>query len=310
MLTTLLTLTLLLDTQTSTSTSTVDAAARTALALEKAAASAQIAAEAALRAAQAAEKIAGIKEPTNGALAVPGEAPPPSKWSGTVGFGLIWLAGNAETLTVSGNASTELKLEKWIFSAKANGVYGESLLRATDTNEVIARGAGILLRGDRRFTERVTGYLAGGSDFDHVKSIKYRNTGEAGSGITWLEDKDGELVTLSLRTDLAFRYQKETRYQYFPTETNLPDVELIAPRLGIAFRYAISKDLIFTQDAEAMPNVVGDSRLLFNSLSKIAVKLTQTLSFAVALDIKQDTRPAAGKEELDSALTIGLEVGL
>jgi len=71
-----------------------------------------------------------------------------------------------------------------------------------------------------------------------------------------------------------------------------------------------AKDLTFTEDAEAMPNVVGDSRLLFNSLSKISVRLTQALSFAVALDIKQDTRPAPGKEELDSALTIGLEVGL
>ena len=43
---------------------------------------------------------------------------------------------------------------------------------------------------------------------------------------------------------------------------------------------------------------------------ELAVKLTQVLSFAVALEVKHDSVPAMGKESTDSALTIGLEVGI
>src|SRR5262249_16272055 len=134
--------------------------------------------------------------------------------------------------------------------------------------------------------------------------------GEGGSGITWLERVEGDLTMLLLRTDLGFRYARESRFQYYPVQLKVGDVDLAAPRAAIAFRYALNKDLLFTEDAEALPNIIGDFRLLLNSPSKLSVRLTQLFSFATSLQINHDTAPAMGKKNTDSILTIGLELAL
>jgi hypothetical protein len=286
--------------ETATSTAAMSEQDRQAIALEKLA-------QAAERMAAAAEKMAGVQTPAKPAEEKKDEV----NWAGTVGFGLIWLAGNSETLTFSGNAAVEIKLPDWILSAKANGAYGETLIAGMmGEPQVVAMQAGVLVRADRRFTEKVTGYAAGALETDHVKSVDMRATAEGGSGILWIEDKKEDFVVTALRTDIAFRYTKEERFQFYPVEMELDDVKLIAPRLGIAFRHAPSESIIFTEDAEVLPNIVGDSRVLLNSISKLSVRLTKLLSFGVALGINHDTRPALGKEKTDSALTVGLELAL
>lgn len=315
-----------------TSSSTVAGAepghARALQAMEKAAAAAQASAEASARAASAMERIAGV--PAAVAEGKPAAAKVPEGWTGNVGFGLIWLSGNSQALTFSGSATGEKKTEDWIFSAKANGVYGQTLpAGGSGPNTVNALAALFMLRGDRRFSKHVTGYLAGGADADHIKSIEIRGTGEAGSGITWLETIEGDLTKNLLRTDVGFRFQRELRFQYFPTPHRIfnadgtEHVTLIAPRLGIAFRHAVSKDLIFTQDAEILPNIVGDSRVLINTTSKLAMRIVGALSFAVGLDLRYDSAPAevlvngmssmpdrTFKKTLDSILTVGLEFAI
>jgi hypothetical protein len=301
----------LLVSQAQTSTTAEAALLRAIDAAERAAKAAQSAAEAAERAALALQPPAATA-PAAPAAAVAEAAPAPPAWAGTIGFGLIWLAGNAETLTVSGNLSLERKSEHWIFGAKAGGAYGQAVA-ATGPDaapQVVALNAFFQLRGDRRFTEKVSGYIAGGIDTDHVKAIEYRAFGEGGSGLTWFEHKEEDFVKSSFRTDLAIRYAKESRHAYYTVPAGLPDVDFVAPRLGVAFRYAITKEIIFIEDAEALPNVIGDSRLLLNSTSKLSLRLTSVLSFSTALQIKFDSAPAPTKEELDSNLTLGLELGL
>jgi putative salt-induced outer membrane protein YdiY len=294
---------LLLITATTTSTASTTADEREAAALERIE-------KAAERIANAAEKMAGIKTP-------PADAPAEAKkddavWTANVGVGLIWLAGNSETLTVNGNATAEVKFPSWILSAKASGAYGEaSSAEGSGDPQVTALQAALTARADRRFTETVTAYVLGGVDTDHVKSIEVRGTAEAGASLIWFEDKKEDFVVSSLRTDLGFRYQKEGRYQFYPTEMDLPDVKLIAPRLALAFRYALSEGLIFTEDADIAPDIVDNpGRFLLNTTSKLSVRLTQSLSFGVGLTINHDSEPAPDKEKTDSALNISLEVSI
>jgi len=47
----------------------------------------------------------------------------------------------------------------------------------------------------------------------------------------------------------------------------LPNATLYAPRFGLAFRYSLSKEVGFLQDAEILPNVTGDSRVLSSPVS-------------------------------------------
>jgi hypothetical protein len=289
---------------TSTSSASADPEVRAAEALERSAAAAERSARSLERATVLLTQKLGVTSTS----AAPAPPPTPKGWEGTVGFGLIWLTGNAQSLTFSGNGAIEKKTDHWIFGVKASGVYGQAVVAGSAQGEqVVAMAAGVFLRADRKFSDTISAYVATAAETDHVKSVEIRGTGEAGSGIVWVSEKDGDFDKVLLRTDLGIRYSREQRFQYYPTRMNVPDVDLLAPRLGVAIRYALSKEIIFLDGSEILPNIIGNTRLVVNSLSKLSVKLTDILSFATTFEIKFDSSPAPGKKDTDTALTIGLD---
>jgi hypothetical protein len=300
----------------------VKAAKLAAEAIERAVKAAEQTAEASARLAAAAERLAAATHP-EGAPAKPdapvaaAPAKPEEKkdeWKGSVGLGLIALWGNTSTITFNGLGSAERKTEDWIYALKAYGTYGrsrppEGVDGVLPEAQVVAMAAGLELRGDRRFTQVLSGYLLGGAETDHVKSVELRGYGEAGAGIIWWDvtrpDKGGS----SLRTDLAFRFVRETRFQYYPLKLDLPDVDLGGPRVGLSFRYALNEHTVFTETAEVVPDLLGSSRVLASSETKVSTRLTETLALATSFVIKHDSQPAPGKLPTDAALSATLEVG-
>lgn len=291
---------------------------RAAAAAERAATAAERAAEASARAAEAAERAASAAAGQSPAAeAKPAEAAPAPKkgvWDVTLGAGLISLTGNASTFTFSGLASGQRKTEHWIYAFKAYGSYGRSRPPEVEGEEtvaqVVALNAGAELRGDRRFTQVLSGYALVGAETDHVKSIESRTSGEGGLGILWWDEKTPEGKESYLRTDAAFRYAHETRFQYYPTRMDLPDVDLGGPRFGAVFRYGLSKNLLFKEDVEVLLSVIGDSRVLANSQTQLSVGLTEALSLGASFLVKTDSKPPAGKVDTDTALALNLEVKL
>lgn len=285
-------------------------AARAAAAAEKAAQAAQVAAEAAQKAAETAARLAGA-EPAKAQApaAAPAAAPKPS-WTGTVGLGLVSLTGNSRSVTFTTNAAAERKAEDWILGAKLLAAYGENRPASGQATETVAEMAALQLRADRRFGPRYTAYLLGAVATDHVKSVELRSSGEAGATIVWVDAKGASGWSTTLRTDLGFRISEERRYQYYPTPSALspPAVMLYAPRAGLAFAYAMSKDVLLTEDAEVMPNVHGESRVLVNSLTKMSVRLSRTLAFGAGFTVTHDSAPAAGKVPTDTQLALTLDV--
>ncbi|WP_342376037.1 DUF481 domain-containing protein [Myxococcus stipitatus] len=292
---------------------------RMAAAAERAAAAAERAAAAAERAAEASARAAGIVAPE---AAAPAESAPADdkakkkkeEWDITVGLGLISLTGNASTLTFSGLASAQRTTENWIFGAKAYGNYGRSrppeVEGANLESQLVALNAGLELRGDRRFTKMLSGYLLAGVEMDHVKSVESRSSGEGGLGILWWDEKPKDQPETYLRTDAAFRYAHETRFQYYPTRLDLPDVDLGGPRFGVAFRYGLTKDVLFKEDAEVLLSVIDSSRVLVNSQTQLSVRLTEALAMGVSFLVKHDSKPPQGKVPTDTALAFNLEVAL
>jgi hypothetical protein len=298
------------------------AAERAALAAERAALAAERAAEASARLAEAIEKLAEVaaRGPLAPAPAVAAatEAAKPSTWDVSVGLSLISLTGNASTLTVSGLASALRKTDKWIYSVKGFGAYGRSRPpqlegEVESLSQVVALNAGIELRGDRRFTEQLSGYLLAGAETDHVKSVEARPYGEAGASVLWFDQKKDEKLGLRdslLRTDFAFRYAREMRFQYYPTRLDLPDVDVGGPRFGALFRYGISKDITFQEEAEILVSVITDSRVLFTSQTQVMASLTDALALGVGFLVKSDSAPPPGKVSTDTALSFNLTVAL
>ncbi|NOJ98768.1 DUF481 domain-containing protein [Corallococcus sp. CA049B] len=235
-----------------------------------------------------------------------------------MGLSLISLTGNASTLTVSGLASALRKTENWIYSVKAYGAYGRSRPPEVEgevesLSQVVALNAGVELRGDRRFTQEISGYLLAGADTDHIKSIEARPYGEAGAGILWFDTKKDTKTGTNeaiLRTDFAFRYARELRFQYYPTRVDLGDVDLGGPRFGAMFRYGLSKDITFQEDAEILVSVISDSRILFSSQTQVMANLTDALALGVGFLVKSDSAPPPGKVSTDTALSFNLTVAL
>ncbi|WP_141621802.1 DUF481 domain-containing protein [Myxococcus sp. AB036A] len=289
---------------------------RAAIAAERAAVAAERAAEASARAAEAAERAAAatVPPPAPAPEAAPATDKKQGEWDVTVGLGLISLTGNASTLTVSGLASAQRTTEHWIYAIKSYGSYGRSrppeVTGEEAVSQVVAFNAGLELRGDRRFTDVISGYLLGGAETDHVKSVESRTFGEGGLGVLWWDEKKEKGRESYLRTDAAFRYANETRFQYYPTRMNLPDVDLGGPRFGAVFRYGLAQNVTFKEDVEVLVSVIGDSRMLFNSQTQLSVGLTKQLSLGTSFLVKHDSAPPPGKVSTDTALALNFEVML
>ncbi|MFP2910444.1 DUF481 domain-containing protein, partial [Pyxidicoccus sp. 3LFB2] len=238
----------------------------------------------------------------------------PDVWDVTLGAGLISITGNASTFTFSGLASAQRKTDKWIYAFKAFSSYGRSrppeLEGEESLSQVVALNAGAELRGDRRFTEVLSGYAQIGVETDHVKSVESRSFGEGGLGVLWWDDKSPEGRQSYLRTDAAFRYAYETRFQYYPERLDLEDVDLGGPRFGVVFRYGLNERVLFKEDVEVLISVIGDSRVLVNSQTQLSVGLTEALSLGASFLVKSDSAPPAGKVSTDTALALNLEVKL
>lgn len=283
-----------------------EAAARAAAAAERAALAAE-------KAAEAAQKIA---EATTGTPAAPAAAAPtgepaPELWKGLIGVSFIALSGNAESITGIANAQLDRKFGNWAAGARANGAYGQTR-RATGGDEVSALRAALTMRGDRSVVSFASIFVQAGLDADHVKSIELRGFGELGASLRFYERKEGDLEKLYIRADLAFRFQQEERYQYFPTattpaNTGLPDATFAAPRIAAVFRYAMNKDIKFSEEVEFLPNVLGPSRVLINNTTKLSARLTETLSISGSFLANFDSSPAPGNRDLDTSLSLGLE---
>ncbi|QQR43356.1 DUF481 domain-containing protein [Myxococcus xanthus] len=287
---------------------------RAAIAAERAAIAAERAAEASARAAEAAERAAAatVPPPAPAAAAAPATDKKQGEWDVTVGLGLISLTGNASTLTVSGLANAQRTTDHWIYAIKSYGSYGRSrppeVTGEEAVSQVVAFNAGLELRGDRRFTDVISGYLLGGAETDHVKSVESRTFGEGGLGVLWWDEKKEKGRESYLRTDAAFRYANETRFQYYPTRMNLPDVDLGGPRFGAVFRYGLAQNVTFKEDVEVLVSVIGDSRMLFNSQTQLSVGLTKQLSLGTSFLVKHDSAPPPGKVSTDTALALNFEV--
>jgi putative salt-induced outer membrane protein YdiY len=294
---------------------------------EKAAAAAERAAESAERAAVAAEKAAAALQkiaelqaaaagvaPAPAAPAAPAAPPAEEKeeWKGLIGLGLISLTGNAESLTGTATAQADRKMGKWAFGIRAGGAYGQTRPNDAGADQVTAYRAMLSLRADRKIASFASLYALVGAETDHVKSVELRGYGEFGTGITFFEKKEGDLEKLFLRGDVAFRVAEETRFQYFgdanfPANTGLPSQLMVAPRVGLVFRYGMNKHIHFSEEAEILPNIVGDSRFLLNSTTKLNARLTDSLSISLSFLVTHDSAPAGNKRPTDTALSLGVE---
>ncbi|MBS2028213.1 MAG: DUF481 domain-containing protein [Deltaproteobacteria bacterium] len=281
----------------------------------KAADAAQKAAEAAQRAAEAAQKAADAAAATQKAPPIPVmtaavPAAEISPWSATAGLGFISLTGNTRSVTASATAAAAYTRGDWVFSGKMAGVYGTSRIAPDEPSQVLALAGLLQLRVDRKFTDLVAAYVLSGVETNHVKSLEYNAYGEAGVSLFWINTKKDDGSQTYLRTDLGLRAGEEVQFQYYPVPMDVPDITLVAPRLGAEFRYGLTKDLLFVQTADVMTNIAGTSQTLVNSLSKVSARLVGGLAIGASFGVAYNSAPPQGKVPTDTTLALNLDYSL
>jgi putative salt-induced outer membrane protein YdiY len=252
------------------------------------------------------------------------DAPPPARveakaeeddeedegpWTGSAGLGLSFFTGNTRSFTVTGDALAELDTPKWAATLEADGAYGEAAEADDAEREITAKTLGGWARGEYRMNPLLSAYSFVGAETDHPASLELRTEVELGIGVTLLEQEEDE-NELFLRGYLGGSYAKDRRFQYFPTRENLEDVTLWSPALGVAFRYDVNEHVEFREDALLLPDVFGDTRVLFDSTTKLAVHLTERFSLTTFFELQHDSSPAEGKVRTDTSLSLGGEVSL
>jgi len=299
--------------------SAAEAANKAAAAAEKAAEAAAKAAESAAAAAEAAQKAVAPPAPppapaapaapaASAAAAAP--AAPPVVWTSVINLGMISLTGNTQSLAFSFGGNVQRKSEEWIFGIKASANYGEARDNTSGIVSVNALAATVQLREDKRFSSFASAYLLEGIDTDHIKSIEERPYAEAGASIIWFDQKEGDFSKTSLRTDLGFRYGREYDFQYYPAPLNLGEVDIGGPHLGVSYRYALSKEIIFTDDIDVVASLLNQARMLLVNTAKVSARLSSSVNLAVSFVVNDDTLPPPPKQSVDTALTIGVEIAL
>jgi putative salt-induced outer membrane protein YdiY len=240
-------------------------------------------------------------------------APPAaeSTFAGSVGLGGVRLTGNSESTAFSFNSSLGWKTPHWIYGFKASAAYARSTDPSTGVESTSALNGSAAVRGARRVSETVSIYLEGNVDADHLKSIEWRPAAEVGASLQLVDEKEGDFQTRALRLDFGMRGGREYRFQYYPTPVNLDDVTIAAPRAGFAFRYTLSRDAVLTDELIALVNLPdGGPRLLLTNVIKLATQIQRRLAFAVSYSIAEDSDPPPLKKNLDTMLTLALELTL
>ena len=238
----------------------------------------------------------------------PARTPKPA-WSAQIGANLISVTGNANALTSKLSAAVDTSLDGWSTELKVTAAYGQNRPeKPGDPAQVTALNADLRLRGDREVSGPASVYVAGGAATDHVASIEVQGYGEAGASVVWVEHKEGKLVRLKLRTDLGFRITQENRFQYFPVAVNLPDHTIYAPRIALAFRYALTRTSVISEDVEVLPDVVDVQNLRLSSTTLLGAQVAAGLAIQLGFTVRYIGAPAEGKKSTDTELSAGISV--
>lgn len=279
-----------------------EAARAAADAARSAAQAAQASADALAKALEALER---QKAPEAEAPA-PAPAPKPSAWNYQVGVSFLSVSGNANALTGKLSGQAEGTFGKWSTKVVAGGTYGQSKAQGDAESQITALNANASAKGARSVSEMFNLYLLGGTMMDRVASIAVQGYGEAGAGLVWFNNVEGDFVKSKLTTDLGFRYTRELRETYYPEYVDLPDISIWALAVKASFRYALSRTAVFTEEIEILPDVVNSKNLRATSTSTLSAQVANGIALSLGFKIRYVGDPAEGAVPTDTELSAGV----
>ena len=207
-------------------------------------------------------------------------------------FGLVDAAGNSDVTSFTASERLEWKpaASRWILSQTFKAVYGRT---DGETSAESYRGSA---RADRRFTDHLQLFVAGGFERDRFAGISRRFEELVGVGARLL---DRPRHTLEIEAGTAFTQQR-----------SIADVDdnFVAARGAATWQYKFTDAASLRQQVEVLENLEETDDLRINSETALVAPLSRRIAIKVAYVIRFDNVPEPTFGKTDRVLSSGVQV--
>jgi putative salt-induced outer membrane protein YdiY len=222
----------------------------------------------------------------------PPPPPPPPPWSGSFNFGLTAASGDSRSYSGNVSADAKYKNDPSELRATASVVYGKS-----DGSISTSKAMGTV-HYSYLFTERVSGYLAGGVERDGLADLNFRVTVGPGAGYYFIKRPDATLVG-------------ELGVNYFSDKfLNQSTKNYLTMRVAERGEWKISGTAKFWETANFFPalnNLATDFHYLLMGEVGLETTVTTHTTMRFVVQDSYDSEPASGRRPNDTTYlaTIG-----
>jgi putative salt-induced outer membrane protein len=207
-------------------------------------------------------------------------------WKGKGEAGLVYARGNSDSDSVNLKLAMSKEIDRWKHSLDMS-----YLRSSSDGLESANRFVGGW-QSDYKISEPVFAFGALHYEQDKYSGFDYQASASAGVGYKFY---DTDKIKLSAQAGLGYRQIKDN-----VTDQKSNDVIFVA---GMNYENALT-DTTKVIDKFHMESG-SDNTLLTNYLG-VEVKMSDKLALAAGYDVRQNTKPPAGKKKTDTVTTLNL----
>lgn len=220
---------------------------------------------------------------------------PPVRWTGAVSANGILTTGNAETLNVGVNANAVRRSEHDRFTLGAGYLYGRQRSPSTDRDETTVDNVFGAAKYDYFILERT--YLFGSvrAERDRIADLDLRFTPAVGVGYQWFESP-----TFNLATEVGVAWVYEN-YRNGETDSHF------AARLAYQVAYRPHDLILLFHNLEWLPSFEEPlDNYNLNTDAGVRATITRGLFTEFRAELRYDSTPASGNDELDTRYLVSV----
>lgn len=207
-------------------------------------------------------------------------------WKGKGEAGLVFARGNSDSDTVNLKLAMSKEIDRWKHSLDM------SYLRASSSGVESSNRFVGGWQSDYKVSERTFAFGALHYEQDKYSGFDYQASASTGMGYKFY---DTDKIKLSAQAGVGYRQIKDN-----VTDQTSNDVIFVA---GMNYENAITDT---TKIIDKFHLESGSDNTLLTNYLGVEVKMSDKLALAAGYDVRQNTKPPAGKKKTDTVMTLNL----
>lgn len=213
-------------------------------------------------------------------------AAPPAGWQGKGEAGLVFARGNSVADTINFKLGMSKEMEQWKHALEM------SALRASTNGVESAERYMAGWQSDYKVSARTFWFSGLRYENDKFSGFDYQASASTGLGYKFY---DTEKIKLSAQGGAGYR-----RLSNSVTGESTGELVFVA---GMDYENKLTAT---TKVVDKFHTESGSSNTLLTNFLGLEVKMSDTLALSVGLDVRDNTKPPAGKKKVDTVSTVNL----